>query len=82
MQVQEWTHKLRKEGYQLDRQVRGEFKKGNIPRKIFQIEKMKLIYLISKNLNLYLYLLDLEVLILIYENLKDFRNILMTHNSL
>lgn len=23
-QVQEWTHKLRKEGYQLDRQVRGE----------------------------------------------------------
>jgi len=24
LQVQEWTHKLRKEGYQLDRQVRGE----------------------------------------------------------
>jgi len=24
LQVQEWTHKLRKEGYQLDRQVRGK----------------------------------------------------------
>ena len=23
-QVQEWTHKIRKEGYQLDRQVRGK----------------------------------------------------------
>lgn len=29
-QVQEWTHKLRKEGYQLDRQVRGKLLTGKL----------------------------------------------------
>lgn len=42
LQVQEWTHKLRKEGYQLDRQVRGVFEKGNFQEKSLEIVIIKI----------------------------------------
>lgn len=39
LQVQEWTHKLRKEGYQLDRQVRGKICR-KILKKSFEKQKI------------------------------------------
>lgn len=78
LQVQEWTHKLRKEGYQLDRQVRGEFEKENFQEKSLEIVIIIINLFNQQEPRSLCKVFDLEVLLLSLENLKDFRNIL-TH---